>query len=137
MFMTTEPTTIMTLISVFVWIFFLVIQECRGQHTLTQTPLQKTVLPGQTVSIKCKASSDVYPDCSKSGKPCLAWFRQKPGETPKALVYRGEILISGTPSRFNGSGSGSDFTLTISGVLPEDAGDYVCQSVHSDNVFTQ
>uniref|UniRef100_A0AAY5KGD1 Ig-like domain-containing protein n=1 Tax=Esox lucius TaxID=8010 RepID=A0AAY5KGD1_ESOLU len=137
MFMTAEPTTIMASITLFVWIFSFVIQESRRQHTLTQTPVVETVLVGKTVSVKCKASSDVYPDCNKSGKPCLAWYQQKPGETPKALVYHGRQSYSWTPSRFSGSGSGSDFTLTISGVQPEDTGDYYCQSVHSGDVFTQ
>ncbi|KAK6291134.1 hypothetical protein J4Q44_G00384690, partial [Coregonus suidteri] len=122
--MTTEPTTTMTFITIFIWTLAFCFKESRGQITVTQTPAVKAVLPGQTVSLNCKISSNVYPDCGGSGKPCLAWYQQKPGETPKALVYYGSTLFSGTPSRFSGSGSGSDFTLTISGVQAEDTGDY-------------
>uniref|UniRef100_A0A4W5PXN2 Ig-like domain-containing protein n=1 Tax=Hucho hucho TaxID=62062 RepID=A0A4W5PXN2_9TELE len=105
-----------------------------GQITVTQTPSVETVLPGQTVTLKCKTSTNVY------NNDFLAWYQQKPGGAPKLLIYRATSLQSGTPSRFRGSGSGSDFTLTISGGQVEDAGDYYCQSAHYPNsvwVFTQ
>uniref|UniRef100_A0A674AZD7 Ig-like domain-containing protein n=1 Tax=Salmo trutta TaxID=8032 RepID=A0A674AZD7_SALTR len=118
----------MTFITIFIWTLAVCFQ---GQYTVTQAPAVKAVLPGDTVSLNCKTSSNVY------GNNYLAWYQQKPRGAPKLLIYSTSTVQSGTPSRFSGSGSGSDFTLTINGVQAEDAGDYYCQSYHSGDVFTQ
>ncbi|KAL2087792.1 hypothetical protein ACEWY4_016620 [Coilia grayii] len=105
-------------------IFF--IQDSFGQVTITQSPVISTN-PGGTVTINCKRGR-VYSDCYT---PCISWYQQKPGEKPKLLIYSVSSLQSDIPARFSGSGSGNDYSLTISGVLSEDAGDYYCMSYHS------
>ncbi|XDV48144.1 hypothetical protein PO909_017610, partial [Leuciscus waleckii] len=117
----------MTFIIIFIWtlLYCFILQGCRSQITVTQTPV-KPAKPGETVEMSCKLSADT--PCSPN--PCVSWYLQKPGEAPKLLIYYSNRLQSGTPSRFSGSGSNSDFTLTISGVQTEDAGHYYCQSAH-------
>uniref|UniRef100_A0A8P4GG09 Ig-like domain-containing protein n=1 Tax=Dicentrarchus labrax TaxID=13489 RepID=A0A8P4GG09_DICLA len=105
----------------------LLVQGSSGQNTLTQSPGSQSVVPGQTVSIRCKTSSSVGSN--------LHWYLQKPGEAPKLLIYLASNRQSGVSSRFSGSGSGSDYTLTISGVQAEDSGVYYCQQ--SSSSFTQ
>ena len=105
---------------------------------MTQTPAVKAVQQGGSVTLNCKTSSDVYN--AGTSDPFSFWYQQKPGAAPKLLIYYAKTLQSGTPSRFSGSGTHSDFTLTISNVQAEDAGVYYCQSAHvisSKAVFTQ
>uniref|UniRef100_A0A673FXS0 Ig-like domain-containing protein n=1 Tax=Sinocyclocheilus rhinocerous TaxID=307959 RepID=A0A673FXS0_9TELE len=102
-----------------------------AQITVTQTPSVKTATPGENVVMSCKLSKhSTY--CTP---PCVAWYLQKPGEAPKLLIYHASSRQSGTPSRFSGSGSNSDFTLTISRFQTEDAGHYYCQTVISLPLF--
>uniref|UniRef100_A0A4W6FNQ8 Ig-like domain-containing protein n=1 Tax=Lates calcarifer TaxID=8187 RepID=A0A4W6FNQ8_LATCA len=92
---------------------------------MTQPGAVRSALGG-SVTITCRTSQNVY------GSNCLAWYQQRDGETPKLLIYAASSRVSGIPGRFTGSGSNSDFTLTISGVQAEDAAVYYCQgSYHS------
>ena len=101
-----------------------------GQNVVLTQPAAKSLQLGQTVSIDCKASRQVTQ--YSGAQYYLAWYHQKPGEAPKALIYQTTARFSGISSRFSGSGAGNgvDFTLTISGVQAEDSGVYYCQSYH-------
>ncbi|CAI5691821.1 unnamed protein product [Oreochromis niloticus] len=127
----------MTLICVLIWtLLCCCFTESRGQITVTQPGAVSSAVGG-SVSIKCTTSEDVY---SLFDTHYLAWYQQKDGGVPKLLIYAADTLESGISNRFTGSGSNSDFTLTISGVQAEDAAVYYCQSYHeinSQDVFTQ
>uniref|UniRef100_A0A3P9DQ03 Ig-like domain-containing protein n=1 Tax=Maylandia zebra TaxID=106582 RepID=A0A3P9DQ03_9CICH len=109
------------------YVFVSVSSESRGQITVTQPGAVSSAVGG-TVSIKCTTSQDVY------NNDFLSWYQQKDGGVPKLLIYRASTRVSGIPARFTGSGSNSDFTLTISGVQAEDAAVYYCQSYHEINI---
>uniref|UniRef100_A0A8C5ML58 Ig-like domain-containing protein n=1 Tax=Leptobrachium leishanense TaxID=445787 RepID=A0A8C5ML58_9ANUR len=99
----------------------------RMSIVMTQNPESVTVSPGDTVTMYCKASENIY--------SYLAWYQQKTGEPPQLLIYGTSTRHTGTPARFSGSGSGTDYTLTITGILTEDAAVYSCQQ-HYDNPLT-
>ncbi|KAJ8273654.1 hypothetical protein GJAV_G00104060, partial [Gymnothorax javanicus] len=110
----------------------LLIQGSMADIVVTQSPAAQAVQQGDTVTISCTASQSVY---VYNSKQYLHWYQQKPGQAPKLLIYYATTRQSGIPDRFSGSGSGTQFTLKITGVQAEDAGDYYCQSYHSGGVF--
>nr|ACF49354.1 immunoglobulin M light chain [Channa argus] len=117
----------MTLISVLIWtLLCCCFTESRGQVTVTQPGAVSSALGGN-VNIRCKISQTVINSDS------VEWYQHKPGEAPKLLIYWSNRRASGIPERFSGSGSNTDFTLTISGVQTEDAAVYYCLGRHNIN----
>uniref|UniRef100_A0A5F9CUM5 Ig-like domain-containing protein n=1 Tax=Oryctolagus cuniculus TaxID=9986 RepID=A0A5F9CUM5_RABIT len=106
---------LMSVVSVFLFPF----SGARCALVMTQTPSPVSAAVGSTVTINCQASQSI--------SSWLAWYQQKPGQRPKLLIYEASKLASGVPLRFKGSGSGTQFTLTISGVQCDDAATYYCQ----------
>uniref|UniRef100_UPI0034C6DF3D Neutralizing antibody CHM-16 Light Chain n=1 Tax=Macaca mulatta TaxID=9544 RepID=UPI0034C6DF3D len=94
---------------------------------MTQSPSSLSASVGDRVTFTCRASQGV--------NNWLAWYQQKPGKAPKLLIYRASNLETGVPSRFSGSGSGTEFTLTISSLQPEDIATYYCQQ-HDNFPYT-
>uniref|UniRef100_A0A8C4VCC9 Ig-like domain-containing protein n=1 Tax=Gopherus evgoodei TaxID=1825980 RepID=A0A8C4VCC9_9SAUR len=102
---------------ILVIIFFM--KDASGDIVMTQTPESLAVSPGDRVTINCKASSNIGRE--------IAWYQQKSGDAPKLLIYYASTRPSGIPDRFSGSGSGTDYTFTISSFQADDAGSYYCQ----------
>nr|7SO9_B Chain B, S2L20 Fab light chain [Homo sapiens]7SO9_I Chain I, S2L20 Fab light chain [Homo sapiens]7SO9_N Chain N, S2L20 Fab light chain [Homo sapiens]7SOA_L Chain L, S2L20 Fab light chain [Homo sapiens]7SOD_L Chain L, S2L20 Fab light chain [Homo sapiens]7TLZ_A Chain A, S2L20 Fab light chain [Homo sapiens]7TM0_D Chain D, S2L20 Fab light chain [Homo sapiens]7TM0_F Chain F, S2L20 Fab light chain [Homo sapiens]7TM0_H Chain H, S2L20 Fab light chain [Homo sapiens]8GTQ_L Chain L, light chain of len=86
---------------------------------MTQSPSSLSASVGDRVTITCQASQDI--------RFYLNWYQQKPGKAPKLLISDASNMETGVPSRFSGSGSGTDFTFTISSLQPEDIATYYCQ----------
>ncbi|MBZ3871344.1 Ig kappa chain V-ID region 16 [Sciurus carolinensis] len=95
----------------------------RCDITMTQSPSTLSASPGDRVTITCQASQSI--------NKWLTWYQQKPRQAPKLLIYGATSMGSGVPSRFSGSGSGTDFTPTISSLEPEDVATYFCHQYNS------
>uniref|UniRef100_A0A7N4PEX7 Ig-like domain-containing protein n=1 Tax=Sarcophilus harrisii TaxID=9305 RepID=A0A7N4PEX7_SARHA len=102
------------------WLLLLWLPDANGQQiVVTQSPDLLSASLGDTVSINCKTGQNVG--------SYLHWYQQKPGQVPKLIIKSISTLLPGIPARFSGSGSSTDFSLTIRGVEAEDAAVYYCQ----------
>ncbi|KAK7795884.1 hypothetical protein U0070_010251 [Myodes glareolus] len=86
---------------------------------MTQSPASLSASLGDSVTITCQASQNIG--------SWLSWYQQKRGNPPKLLIYNAKSLAEGVPSRFSGTGSGTQFSLKISNLQPEDVANYYCQ----------
>uniref|UniRef100_UPI0032B08E15 Fab 2G7 Light Chain n=1 Tax=Homo sapiens TaxID=9606 RepID=UPI0032B08E15 len=99
------------------------LRGARCDIQMTQSPSTLSASVGDRVTITCRASQSI--------SSWLAWYQQRPGQAPKLLIYMASTLQTGVPSRFSGSGSGTEFTLTISSLQPDDFATYYCQHYKS------
>ncbi|MXQ82594.1 hypothetical protein E5288_WYG009604 [Bos mutus] len=111
------PTQLLSLL--LLWL----LPGARCDIQVTQSPSYLSASLGDRVSITCQANQSV--------SHYLNWYQQKPGEAPKLLIYYATSRYTRVPSRFSGSGSGTDFTLTISSLEADDAANYYCQQDYS------
>ncbi|KAK7799200.1 hypothetical protein U0070_000758, partial [Myodes glareolus] len=96
----------------------LLLTGARCDIQMTQSPSTLSASLGESVTITCLASQDIY------GR--LAWYQQKPRECPKLLIYGTNSLADGVPPRFSGSRSGSQYSFKIGSLQSEDAATYYC-----------
>uniref|UniRef100_A0A8C8W754 Ig-like domain-containing protein n=1 Tax=Peromyscus maniculatus bairdii TaxID=230844 RepID=A0A8C8W754_PERMB len=90
---------------------------------MTQAPSSLSASLGDRVTITCQASQGIG--------FALNWYQQKTGKAPKLLIYGADRLADEVPSRFSGSGYGTDFSLTISSLEPEDIATYYCLQINN------
>ncbi|KAK7796938.1 hypothetical protein U0070_003937 [Myodes glareolus] len=111
-------------------LLLLLVSGACADIVVTQSPSTLVVSAGEKVIISCRSSQNLL--YSTIQKNLLNWYQQKPGQSPKLLIYWASTRYTGVPDRFIGSGSGTDFTLTISNVQVEDVAEYYCQQSYSD-----
>ncbi|KAL1764534.1 immunoglobulin G kappa chain precursor [Sigmodon hispidus] len=99
---------------------------------MTQAPSSLVVSQGEKVTISCMSRQCLYSSANLANY--LVCYQQKPGKSPKLQIFYDYTWASRVPAHFIGSGSGPDFTLTISSVQAEDMADYYCAKHYSNPI---
>ncbi|KAF7238419.1 Immunoglobulin lambda variable 8-61 [Varanus komodoensis] len=82
----------------------------------------EAVATGGTVTLSCTFSGGTLVDDTHFPW----WIQHRLENVPRRILYRSGIRPSGIPDRFSGSKSGNIMSMTITGALLEDEGDYYC-----------
>uniref|UniRef100_A0A452QAD2 Immunoglobulin V-set domain-containing protein n=1 Tax=Ursus americanus TaxID=9643 RepID=A0A452QAD2_URSAM len=98
--------------------------HCPGssEAVVTQEP-SLTVSPEGTVTLTCASSTGTVTNAHYP-----YWFQQKPGQSPRTLIFNTNSKLSWTPARFSGSLLGGKAALTLTGAQPEDEDEYHYQT---------
>ena len=118
-----QGSPLITWLTLWIYVFMFPISGARCDIQVTQSPSSLSASLGDRISITCRASQSI--------SNYLAFYQQKPGKAPKLLIYYESRLHTGVPSQFSGSGSGTDYTLTISRLEADDVATYYCQQYNS------
>lgn len=102
--------------NIYIYIFLFSGVICDIQ--MTESPSFLSVSLGDQVTINCRATKNINKH--------LAWVQQKPGKSPRILIHYAANLLTGVPAKFSGSGSGTDYSLTINNLESEDIATYYC-----------
>lgn len=84
---------------------------------MMQSPSLGSAAVGHTVTTKFQVSQSI-------GRALD--YQQQPRPSPQPLIYYASSLTLGIPAGFSINESGTQFTLTISGVQADDAATYYC-----------
>ena len=98
------------------YVFVFPVSAARCDLQMIQSLSSLSASLGDRVSITCRASQSVRNN--------LQWYQEKPGKAPKFLICDTTSVHTGVPSRFSGSGSGTDYTFTTSSLEADDFAAY-------------
>ena len=111
--------------NIIMWVFSSIFQsqmtDVTSRWLSLQPPLSASL--GESVTITCQASENI--------DNYLSWSQQKPRKSPQPLINYTTSLADGVPSRSSGSGSGTQFSLKINSLQPEDVASHYCQHHYS------
>lgn len=78
--------------------------DARCDIQLTHSPASLSLSVRESIIVRCLKSEKIYSE--------LHWYQQKQGKSSQLLIYSTTSLADDVPSRFSGSGSGTQYSLS-------------------------